>query len=197
MVHPYLRRRQGQEAVPYPHPPPVLEETLGVPLFREQVMKPALVAADYAAGEADQLRRDMAAWRIKGRIEQHHDRFVPRMIAKGIAQEFAERVFEQIRGFGELGFPESHAASFARTRGWGRTGGSPVRGEYRGGRGSAVKRNREDGWGSHWGNTFQTGRGQTEDPDRFPRDTRSAGVPLATHHGRPCPHAGRDASALS
>ena len=115
MVHPFLRRRNGEETVVYPHPSlrPVLEKTLGVPLFQEQVMKLAVVAADYTPGEADQLRRDMAAWRIKGRIEQHHDRFVPRMIEKGIAPEFAERVFEQIRGFGEYGFPESHAASFA------------------------------------------------------------------------------------
>jgi error-prone DNA polymerase len=115
MVHPFLRRRNGEEKVVYPHPSlqPVLERTLGVPLFQEQVMKLAVVAADYTPGEADQLRRDMAAWRIKGRIERHHHRFVPRMIAKGIAPEFAERVFEQILGFGEYGFPESHAASFA------------------------------------------------------------------------------------
>jgi error-prone DNA polymerase len=115
MVHPFLRRRNGEEKVVYPHPSlkPVLEKTLGVPLFQEQVMKLAVVAADYTPGEADQLRRDMAAWRIKGRIERHHDRFVSRMIAKGIPMEFAERVFEQIRGFGEYGFPESHAASFA------------------------------------------------------------------------------------
>jgi error-prone DNA polymerase len=115
MVHPFLRRRNGQEKVIYPHPSlrPVLEKTLGVPLFQEQVMKLAVVAADYTPGEADQLRRDMAAWRVKGRIERHHDRFVPRMVEKGIPQEFAERVFEQIRGFGEYGFPESHAASFA------------------------------------------------------------------------------------
>lgn len=115
MVHPYLRRRNGEEPVTYPHPSlvPVLERTLGVPLFQEQVMKLAVVAADYTPGEADQLRRDMAAWRKTGRIEQHHDRLVRRMKAKGISEEFAERVFEQIRGFGEYGFPESHAASFA------------------------------------------------------------------------------------
>jgi error-prone DNA polymerase len=91
----------------------VLRKTLGVPLFQEQVMKLAVVAADYTPGEADQLRRDMAAWRKSGRIERHHRRLVSRMIEKGIALEFAERVFEQIRGFGEYGFPESHAASFA------------------------------------------------------------------------------------
>jgi len=115
MVHPYLRRRNGEERVVYPHPSlePVLAKTLGVPLFQEQVMRLAVVAADYTPGEADQLRRDMAAWRKSGRIEHHRERLVSRMRAKGIAVEFAERVFEQIRGFGEYGFPESHAASFA------------------------------------------------------------------------------------
>lgn len=115
MVHPYLRRRSGEEKVSYPHPclEPVLAKTLGVPLFQEQVMKLAMVAADYTPGEADQLRRDMAAWKRSGRIEQHREKLVTRMEAKGIAREFAERVFEQIRGFGEYGFPESHAASFA------------------------------------------------------------------------------------
>lgn len=115
MVHPYLRRRNGEETVVYPHPSlvPVLEKTMGVPLFQEQVMKLAMVAADYSPGEADQLRRDMAAWRRCGRIEQHRERLVERMAKKGIDRSFAERVFEQIRGFGEYGFPESHAASFA------------------------------------------------------------------------------------
>jgi len=115
MVHPYLRRRNGEEEVVYPHPSlePVLKKTLGVPLFQEQVMKLAVVAADYTPGEADQLRRDMAAWRRTGRLERHRERLVTRMMAKGIAPEFAERVFEQIRGFGDYGFPESHAASFA------------------------------------------------------------------------------------
>ena len=115
MVHPYLRRRNGEEEVEYPHPclEPVLAKTLGVPLFQEQVMRLAVVAADYTPGEADQLRRDMAAWRRGGRIEGHHDRLVSRMKAKGIKEEFAERVFNQIKGFGEYGFPESHAASFA------------------------------------------------------------------------------------
>ena len=91
----------------------MLEKTLGVPLFQEQVMRLAVVAADYTPGEADQLRRDMAAWRRTGRIERHRERLVTRMQAKGIALEFAERVFQQITGFGEYGFPESHAASFA------------------------------------------------------------------------------------
>jgi error-prone DNA polymerase len=115
MVHPYLRRRRNEEPVVYPHPSlvPVLQKTLGVPLFQEQVIRVAMVAADYTPGEADRLRRDMAAWRRSGRMEQHRERLVSRMVAKGIAPEFAERVFQQIRGFGEYGFPESHAASFA------------------------------------------------------------------------------------
>lgn len=115
MVHPYLRRRAGEEPVEYPHPSlvPVLEKTLGVPLFQEQVMRLAQVAADYTPGEADQLRRDMAAWRRSGRIERHRERLLSRMRAKGIAPEFAERLFDQISGFGEYGFPCSHAASFA------------------------------------------------------------------------------------
>ncbi len=115
MVHPYLRRRRGEEAVTYPHASlqPILERTLGVPLFQEQVMKLAIVAARYTPGEADQLRRDMAAWRHIGRIEQHHARITHRMVENGIDEAFAEQIFEQIRGFGEYGFPESHAASFA------------------------------------------------------------------------------------
>jgi error-prone DNA polymerase len=115
MVHPYLRRRTGQEAVSFPHPAleRVLQKTLGVPIFQEQVMKLAIAVAGYTPGEADQLRRDMAAWRSKGRIESHRERILTRMIERGIPSEFAERVFNQIRGFGEYGFPESHAASFA------------------------------------------------------------------------------------
>ena len=115
MVHPYLRRRNGEEPVTYPHPSlePVLSKTLGVPLFQEQVMKLAVVAADYTPGEADRLRRDMAAWRSSGRIEKHREMLISRMVKKGIEQEFAERVYAQILGFGEYGFPESHAASFA------------------------------------------------------------------------------------
>ncbi|HET6611008.1 MAG TPA: error-prone DNA polymerase [Kofleriaceae bacterium] len=115
MVHPYLRRRAGTEAVEYPHEKlrPILERTLGVPLFQEQVMRIAMVAADYSPGEADELRRDMAAWRPRTRMEAHHDRLISRMQKNGISAEFAERIFNQIRGFGEYGFPESHAASFA------------------------------------------------------------------------------------
>jgi error-prone DNA polymerase len=115
MVHPFLKRRKGEEPVEYAHSSliSVLKKTLGVPLFQEQVMRLAMVAADYSPGEADQLRRDMAAWRISGRIERHRDKLIRRMLAKGIDGEFAERVYQQILGFGEYGFPESHAASFA------------------------------------------------------------------------------------
>lgn len=115
MVHPYLRRRNGEEAISYPHPclEPILKKTLGVPLFQEQVIKLAMVAADYSGGEADQLRRDMGAWKSSGQLDGHRERIITAMMKKGIPQEFAERVFEQIRGFGEYGFPESHAASFA------------------------------------------------------------------------------------
>jgi error-prone DNA polymerase len=115
MVHPFLRRREGLEPVVYPHPclEPILAKTLGVPLFQEQVMKLAMAAADYTPGEADQLRRDMAAWRRTGRMDLHRVRLLDRMTKKGIDLAFAERVFEQLRGFGEYGFPESHAASFA------------------------------------------------------------------------------------
>lgn len=115
MVHPYLRRRDGTDAVTYPHPllEPILKKTLGIPLFQEQVMKLAIVAASYTPGEADQLRRDMGAWRSHGKIEQHRERLISRMRANGIEQQFAERIFAQIQGFGEYGFPESHSASFA------------------------------------------------------------------------------------
>ncbi|MBI2460984.1 MAG: error-prone DNA polymerase [Candidatus Rokubacteria bacterium] len=108
MVHPYLRRRNGEEPVEYPHPclVPVLEKTLGVPLFQEQVMRLAVVAADYTPGEADQLRRDMGAWRRTGLLERHRERLISRMQARGIAPAFAERIFSQILGFGEYGFPE-------------------------------------------------------------------------------------------
>ncbi|MFW5968906.1 MAG: error-prone DNA polymerase, partial [Persicimonas sp.] len=115
MVHPYLRRRRGEEEVTYPHPSlePVLERTLGVPLFQEQVMQLAVVAADYSPGEADQLRRDMGMWRSHGKIERHYERMRERMLQKGISEAFAEQIFNQIRGFASYGFPESHAASFA------------------------------------------------------------------------------------
>ena len=115
MVHPYLRRRQGAEPVTYPSPAVrgVLERTLGVPIFQEQVMKLAVVAAGFTPGEADGLRRSMAAWRRKGGLEPFRVRLVEGMRARGYAEEFAERIFQQILGFGEYGFPESHAASFA------------------------------------------------------------------------------------
>ena len=115
MVHPYLEQRKKNRQPEYPHPAlrQVLEKTLGVPIFQEQVMKIAVLVGGYTPGEADQLRRDMAAWKSSGRIERHRDRLLSRMIQNGIAPEFAERIFAQIRGFGEYGFPESHAASFA------------------------------------------------------------------------------------
>ena len=115
MVHPYLRRRSGQESVSYPNDAirQVLEKTLGVPLFQEQAMRLAVVAAGFTPGEADQLRRAMGAWRRPGVIHQFHEKLVAGMLTRGLSQEFAEQVFNQIRGFGEYGFPESHAASFA------------------------------------------------------------------------------------
>ena len=115
MVHPYLRRRSGEEAVDYPKPEvkQALGRTLGVPIFQEQVMQLAMLAADFSPGEADQLRRAMAAWKRKGGLGPFHQRLVGRMVAKGYELEFAERIFKQIEGFGEYGFPESHAASFA------------------------------------------------------------------------------------
>ncbi|HVG05582.1 MAG TPA: OB-fold nucleic acid binding domain-containing protein, partial [Burkholderiaceae bacterium] len=115
MVHPYLRRRDGKEPVEYPNKAieSVLKRTLGVPIFQEQVMQLAIVAADYTPGEADQLRRSMAAWKRKGGLGPHKERLINRMTAKGYALEYAERIFKQIEGFGEYGFPESHAASFA------------------------------------------------------------------------------------
>jgi error-prone DNA polymerase len=115
MVHPYLRRRMGQESVTVPHPSlaPILDRTLGVPLFQEQVMQLAIAGAGYTGGEADQLRRDMAAWRRNGRLERHRTRLLEGFEKNGIALEFGERLYQSIEGFGEYGFPESHAASFA------------------------------------------------------------------------------------
>jgi error-prone DNA polymerase len=116
MVHPYLRRRAGEEEVPpYPNDAikKVLEKTLGVPLFQEQAMRLAEVAAGFTRGEADQLRRAMAAWRRPGIIGKFRDKLISGMLRNGLTAEFAERVFQQIKGFGEYGFPESHAASFA------------------------------------------------------------------------------------
>jgi error-prone DNA polymerase len=115
MVHPYLRRRMGQEAVVLPHPKlePILGRTLGVPLFQEQVMQLAIEGAGYTGGEADQLRRDMAAWKRNGKLERHRARLLEGFEKSGIAREFGERLYQSIEGFGEYGFPESHAASFA------------------------------------------------------------------------------------
>ncbi len=115
MVHPYLRRRNGEEQVSYPTPGvrKVLQKTLGVPLFQEQAMALAMVAGGFTPGEADELRRAMAAWRRKGGIERFRDRLVDGMCSNGCPLEFAERFFQQIKGFSEYGFPESHAASFA------------------------------------------------------------------------------------
>ena len=115
MVHPYLRRRQGEESVCYPNQAirEVLEKTLGVPLFQEQAMRLAVVAAGFTPGEADQLRRAMGAWRRTGVIQEFHQRLVDGMVSRGLSLTFAEQVFQQLKGFGEYGFPESHAASFA------------------------------------------------------------------------------------
>jgi error-prone DNA polymerase len=114
-VHPYLRRRQKLEPVSYPSEQlkVALERTLGVPIFQEQVMQVAILAAGFTPGEADQLRRAMAAWKRKGGLEKYYDRIVNGMRERGYEQSFAEAIFEQIKGFGEYGFPESHAASFA------------------------------------------------------------------------------------
>jgi error-prone DNA polymerase len=123
MVHPYLRRRSGDEPVEFPSPHPdhgpadelrqVLGKTMGVPLFQEQAMRLAMVAAKFSGPEANELRRAMATFRRRGTIERLHQKMVGRMTARGYPAEFAERCFNQIKGFGEYGFPESHAASFA------------------------------------------------------------------------------------
>ncbi|HUB85312.1 MAG TPA: error-prone DNA polymerase, partial [Rhizomicrobium sp.] len=123
MVHPYLRRRAGEEPVDYPSPAPehgepdellgVLKKTLGIPLFQEQAMKLAMVAAEFSPREANGLRRAMATFRNLGTIDNFRDMFVGRMIKRGYTQDFSERCFKQIEGFGSYGFPESHAASFA------------------------------------------------------------------------------------
>ena len=115
MVHPYLRRRQGEEEATYPNEAirSVLGKTLGVPLFQEQCMQLAVIAAGFTPGEADQLRRAMGAWRRPGVIDQFRHKLLDGMKRHGLEGEFAEQVFQQIRGFGEYGFPESHAASFA------------------------------------------------------------------------------------
>ncbi|MGA8862787.1 MAG: error-prone DNA polymerase [Gallionella sp.] len=115
MVHPYLSRRQGLEPVTFPSEEvkEVLERTLGVPIFQEQVMRLAVVAAGFTPGEADKVRRSMAAWKRKGGLEQFERRLIDGMRERGYREEFAQQIFQQILGFGEYGFPESHSASFA------------------------------------------------------------------------------------
>jgi len=115
MVHPYLRRREGKEPVTYASAEVkrVLERTLGVSIFQEQVMQLAVVAAGFTPGEADRLRRAMASWRRRGGIEPFREKLVNGMLERGYARAFAEQIYQQIQGFGEYGFPESHAASFA------------------------------------------------------------------------------------
>jgi error-prone DNA polymerase len=115
MVHPYLRRRQGQEAITYPSPgiQDILGKTLGIPLFQEQVME-LVIHAGYLPHEADNLRRSMAAWREGGDMQSHRTRIRELMQAKGYSSEFIEQIFDQIKGFGSYGFPQSHAASFAK-----------------------------------------------------------------------------------
>jgi error-prone DNA polymerase len=123
MVHPYLKRRQGKEPLTFPCPDPahgepdelerILGRTLGVPIFQEQAMKIALEAAKFSSEEANQLRKAMATFRSRGKIETLQEKMVGRMVARGYDPDFAQRCFDQIKGFGEYGFPESHAASFA------------------------------------------------------------------------------------
>jgi error-prone DNA polymerase len=115
MVHPYLNRRSGKEVVIYPSEAvkETLRRTLGVPIFQEQVMQLSMVAAGFSGGEADQLRRAMAAWKRKGGLEPYHNKLVTGMLERGYELDFAEKLFSQIKGFGDYGFPESHSASFA------------------------------------------------------------------------------------
>ncbi|MBN20364.1 MAG: error-prone DNA polymerase [Bdellovibrionaceae bacterium] len=115
MVHPYLKRRRGIEKVTYEHPQlkKILDKTLGVPLFQEQVMKMAIDLAGFTPGEADELRRAIGAWRSVGSVEKIGRRLKVGLLKKGLSQEFVQRIFNQIKGFSEYGFPESHAASFA------------------------------------------------------------------------------------
>jgi error-prone DNA polymerase len=116
MVHPYLRRRKGEESVDYAHPKlePILARTLGVPIFQEQVMAMAVAVGGFTPGEADALRRAMGAWRKRGTLGPLAEKLVQGMRDRGISEAYADQICEQIRGFGEYGFPESHAASFAR-----------------------------------------------------------------------------------
>lgn len=115
MVHPYLRRRNGQEPITYPSRAvkKVLERTLGVPIFQEQVMQLAIVAAGFSPGDADRLRRAMAAWKRRGGLGPFKEKLLQGMRERGYPEAFAQQIFKQILGFGEYGFPESHSASFA------------------------------------------------------------------------------------
>ncbi|MFZ2325418.1 MAG: error-prone DNA polymerase [Rhodoferax sp.] len=115
MVHPYLKARKDPEAYasPYPDLRKALERTHGIPIFQEQVMQIAVIAAGFTPGEADGLRRSMAAWKRHGNVSKYHDRLVGGMLERGYPEDFAEAIFKQMEGFGEYGFPESHAASFA------------------------------------------------------------------------------------
>lgn len=115
MVHPYLRRRHGEEEVDYfsEELRPILKRTLGIPIFQEQVIKISMVAAGFTGGEADALRRAMASWGRNGHMQPFKEKLINGMLARGYDREFAERLFRQIQGFGEYGFPESHSASFA------------------------------------------------------------------------------------
>ena len=115
MVHPYLRRRNKEEPVDYPSKEleEILKRTLGVPLFQEQAMKIAIVAAGFTAAEADELRRSMATFKAKGMVSSFNEKLINGMLARGYTREYAERIFKQLEGFGSYGFPESHAASFA------------------------------------------------------------------------------------
>src|SRR5690606_9920434 len=116
MVHPYLRRRRREEEVDSPTPQiaAVLERTLGVPIFQEQAMQIAMVAAGFTADDADLLRRSMAAWRRRGGVEKFRDRLIKGMMDHGCPEAYALSLYRQLEGFGEYGFPESHAASFAK-----------------------------------------------------------------------------------
>jgi error-prone DNA polymerase len=116
MVHPYLKRRNGEEPVSFPSKEleQILGRTLGVPLFQEQAMKIAIVAADFTPSEADGLRRSMATFKAKGLVSKFHEKLINGMTSRGYEHDYAERVFKQLEGFGSYGFPESHAASFAQ-----------------------------------------------------------------------------------
>lgn len=115
MVHPYLKRRNGEEQVTYPSEAlkAILKRTLGMPLFQEQAMKIAMVAANFSAAEADELRRSMATFKLKGMVTRFQKKLIDGMLANGYKEDFAQRIFKQLEGFGSYGFPESHAASFA------------------------------------------------------------------------------------